>query len=52
MTIKSLFPEKNDENICKKLEEFGASNNMPDIENMAQSFSGEAAKIKYRLTLS
>lgn len=37
---------------CKKLEEFGASNNMPDIENIAQSLSGESAKIKYRLTLS
>lgn len=37
---------------AKQLEEFGESNNMPDIENIAQSLSGEAAKIKYRLTLS
>lgn len=37
---------------AKKLEDFGASNNMPDIENLAQSLSGDAAKIKYRLTLS
>jgi len=36
----------------KKLEEFGKNNNMPDIENIAQSLSGDAAKIKYRLTLS
>jgi hypothetical protein len=25
---------------------------MPDIENIAQSLSGEAAQTKYRLTLS
>ena len=37
---------------AKKLEDFGASNNMPDIENIAQSLSGEAAKTKYLLTLS
>lgn len=37
---------------AKQLENFGASNNMPDIENIAQSLSGESAKIKYRLTLS
>jgi len=37
---------------AKQLENFGASSNMPDIENLAQGLSGEAAKIKYRLTLS
>lgn len=37
---------------AKQLEDYGSSNNMPDIENIAQSFSGSAAKIKYRLTLS
>ena len=37
---------------AKQLENFGASNNMPDIENLAQSLSGDTAKIKYRLTLS
>jgi len=37
---------------AKQLENFGASNNMPDIENIAQSLSGDSAKIKYRLTLS
>jgi hypothetical protein len=36
---------------AKQLENFGANNNMPDIENLAQSLSGDAAKIKYRLTL-
>lgn len=36
----------------KQLENYGASNNMPDIENIAQSLSGEAAQTKYRLTLS
>ena len=36
----------------KQLESFGETNNMPDIENIAQSLSGDAAKIKYRLTLS
>lgn len=36
---------------AKQLENFGANNNMPDIENIAQSLSGDAAKIKYRLTL-
>lgn len=36
----------------KKLEDFGEQNNMPDIENIAQSLSGDAAKILYRLTLS
>lgn len=34
------------------LEEFGEANNMPDIENIAQSLSGEAAQTLYRLTLS
>lgn len=37
---------------AKQLENFGESNNMPDIENIAQSLSGDTAKIKYRLTLS
>jgi DNA-binding ferritin-like protein len=37
---------------AKQLENFGASNNMPDVENIAQSLSGDSAKIKYRLTLS
>jgi len=37
---------------AKQLEEFGEANNMCDIENIAQSFSGSMAKIKYRLTLS
>ena len=37
---------------AKQLENFGESNDMPDIENIAQSLSGDAAKIKYRLTLS
>jgi hypothetical protein len=37
---------------AKQLQSFGASNDMPDIENVAQALSGDAAKIKYRLTLS
>ena len=37
---------------AKQLEEFGETNNMPDIENIAQSLSGDAAQTKYRLTLS
>jgi hypothetical protein len=37
---------------AKQLENYGASNNMPDIENVAQSLSGEAARTKFRLTLS
>jgi DNA-binding ferritin-like protein len=37
---------------AKQLEEFGETNDMPDIENIAQSLSGAVAKIKYRLTLS
>ena len=36
----------------KQLEQFGSSNNMSDIENIAQSLSGDMAKIKYRLTFS
>ena len=37
---------------AKNLEEFGETNNMPDIENVAQSLSGEAAQTLYLLTLS
>ena len=37
---------------ANNLEEFGEANNMPDIENIAQSLSGEAAQTLYRLTLS
>jgi DNA-binding ferritin-like protein len=37
---------------AKDLEEYGEANNMCDIENIAQSLSGEAAKVKYLLTLS
>jgi hypothetical protein len=37
---------------AKQLENYGAANNMPDIENVAQSLSGTAAKTKYLLTLS
>lgn len=37
---------------AKQLETYGATNNMPDIENIAQSLSGTAAKTKYLLTLS
>jgi len=40
------------QNFAKQLEGFGKANNMPDIENIAQSLSGEAAQTKYRLTLS
>jgi len=36
----------------KDLEEFGKTNNMPDIENIAQSLSGEASQALYRLSLS
>lgn len=35
-----------------QLEEYGEKNNMCDIENIAQSLSGEGAKTLYRLTLS
>jgi|TARA_R110000868_G_scaffold259093_2_gene516816 DNA-binding ferritin-like protein len=37
---------------AKQLEAYGEQNGMPDIENIAQSLSGEAAQTKYRLTLS
>ena len=37
---------------AKQLEGYGEANNMPDIENIAQGLSGEAAQTKYRLTLS
>lgn len=37
---------------AQQLEEFGETNNMPDIENIAQSLSGEASQTLYRLTLS
>lgn len=37
---------------AKQLENYGAANNMPDIENIAQSLSGETAKVKYLLTQS
>jgi len=36
----------------KELESYGDSSKFGDISNMAQSLSGEAAKIKYLLTLS
>ena len=36
----------------KQLEDFGEQNNMPDIENIAQSLSGEASQTLYRLSLS
>jgi hypothetical protein len=35
---------------AKQLQNYGSMNNMPDIENIAQSLSGETAKIKYLLT--
>lgn len=37
---------------AKQLQNYGSANNMPDIENVAQSLSGTAAKTKYLLTLS
>ena len=37
---------------AKQLENYASANNMPDIENIAQSLSGDAAKSKYLLTLS
>ena len=37
---------------AKQLEAFGEMNNMPDIENIAQSLSGEASQTLYRLSLS
>lgn len=57
-TIKNYTPGFSNQvvteliSFAKNLEDFGANNNMPDIENIAQSLSGDAAKIKYRLTLS
>ena len=35
-----------------QLEEYAEANNMPDICNISQSLSGEAAKTKFLLTLS
>jgi DNA-binding ferritin-like protein len=37
---------------ASKLEGYAEANSMPDIENISQSLSGEAAKVKYLLTLS
>lgn len=37
---------------AKQLEEFGESNNMPDIENISQTLSGLASQTSYRLTLT
>lgn len=37
---------------AKQLQNYGASMNMPDIENVAQALSGKAATTKYLLTLS
>ena len=37
---------------AKQLQNYGATNNMPDIENVAQALSGKAATTKYLLTLS
>ena len=37
---------------ASELESYGESNNMPDIENLAQGLSGDAAKTLYLLTLS
>ena len=37
---------------ANELEMFGDVNRYPDVCNMAQSLSGEAAKVKYLLTLS
>jgi DNA-binding ferritin-like protein len=45
-TVKELV------SFAKSLEEFAEANNMPDIENVAQSLSGEAAQTLYRLSLS
>jgi len=56
-TIKSYSPGLPDilvldiMTFAKQLQNFGSSNNMPDIENIAQSLSGDMAKIRYRLTL-
>jgi hypothetical protein len=43
---------KHVEECASQLEEFAEANNMPDIENISQSLSGEAAKTKFLLTLS
>ena len=37
---------------AEQLEEYAEANSMPDIENISQSLSGEAAKVKFLLTLS
>jgi len=37
---------------AKDLEEWAEENNYPDVENIAQSLSGEAAKTLYLLTLT
>ena len=37
---------------ASELESYGESNNMPDIENLAQGLSGDEAKTLYLLTLS
>lgn len=37
---------------AKQLEEYAETNGMPDIENISQSLSGDAAKALYLLTLS
>jgi len=37
---------------ARELEMFGDANMYPDVCNMAQSLSGETAKVKYLLTLS
>ena len=37
---------------AKQLETYAESNNMPDIENIAQSLSGDASRTKYLLTMS
>lgn len=37
---------------ASQLQSYASSNGMPDIENIAQSLSGEAAKVRYLLTLS
>jgi hypothetical protein len=39
-------------NFASKLEDYAEANNMCDIENIAQSLSGEASQTLYRLTLS
>lgn len=39
-------------NFSKDLESYGDTSKYGDISNMAQSLSGETAKIKYLLTLS